>query len=73
MADTHKAFTSIPYDPIGAALSGNIRDLASDLMRAIEQSEPSRERSLAITNLEQAVMWANKGISRTGANAKETN
>lgn len=26
---------------------------------------PSRERSLALTNLEQAVMWANASVART--------
>lgn len=27
---------------------------------------PSRERSLALTNLEQAMMWANASIARNG-------
>lgn len=30
---------------------------------------PGRERSLAVTHLEEAVFWANAGIARTGAAA----
>lgn len=29
---------------------------------AIEETMPTRERSLALTNLEQSLMWAIKGI-----------
>ena len=36
----------------------------SDLYDALEELTPSRETSLAITKLEEAQMWANKGISR---------
>ena len=42
-----------------------LRDLAKHL--AIKMSElcpPSRELSIAMTNLEQAVMWANASIAR---------
>ena len=43
----------------------NIRDKAKDLAYLIEEFCPdSRERSLAITNLEQFVMWANASIAR---------
>lgn len=42
-----------------------IRDEALGLARLIEQSCPdSRERSLAFTQLESAVMWANAAIAR---------
>jgi hypothetical protein len=42
-----------------------IRNLAGDLARLIcEQVPDSRERSIALTNIEQAVMWANAGIAR---------
>ena len=42
-----------------------LREKTKDLSAAIEQScEHSRERSLAITNLEQAIMWANAAIAR---------
>lgn len=37
------------------------RHLAMDIM---ENVPPSRERSLALTNLEEALMWANAGIAR---------
>lgn len=36
-------------------------DLAAQILNLCP---PSRERSLAITNLEQAVMWANAAIAR---------
>lgn len=42
-------------------IRGNARELAD----VINESCPdSREKSLAITNLEQAVMWANASIAR---------
>ena len=43
-----------------------IRDMAGAFARLVcEQVPDSRERSLALTNIEQAVMWANAGIART--------
>ena len=42
-----------------------IRAKAKELATLIVGSSPnSREQSLAITNLEQAIMWANAGIAR---------
>lgn len=42
-----------------------IRDQAKELAILIEQSCPeSRERSLAMTKLEESVMWANASIAR---------
>lgn len=42
-----------------------IRAMAKKLAEYIvEQTPESREQSLAITHLEQAVMWANAGIAR---------
>lgn len=42
-----------------------IRDLAKGIAIFINDVCPdSREKSLAITNLEQAVMWANASIAR---------
>lgn len=41
-----------------------LRSLARDLaIITLETVPEGRERSLAITNLEQYVMWANKGIA----------
>lgn len=42
-----------------------LRHQAKDLARSIILSSPSsRERALAITNLEQSIMWANAAIAR---------
>ncbi|MGH7124894.1 MAG: DUF7681 family protein [Stellaceae bacterium] len=42
-----------------------IREAAGDFALLIAESCPdSREKSLALTNLEQAVMWANAAIAR---------
>lgn len=44
-----------------------LRDMGRELAREIlVRSKPSRERSLALTNLEEAIMWANAGIARNG-------
>ena len=44
-------------------LLDRIKDQAQDLLDTIESAEPGRERSLAITKLEETVMWAVKGIT----------
>ncbi|MCY9720237.1 hypothetical protein M5W76_17665, partial [Paenibacillus larvae] len=42
-----------------------LREKAKDLAYLLDELCPnSREKSLAITNLEQAVMWANAAIAR---------
>jgi hypothetical protein len=42
----------------------NLRTMARDLARLINDSCPeSREKSLAFTNLQQAIMWANASIA----------
>lgn len=42
-----------------------IREKAKELAYLIEEVCPnSREKSLAVTNLEQSVMWANASIAR---------
>ncbi|QDQ03165.1 hypothetical protein FOH38_23495 [Lysinibacillus fusiformis] len=44
---------------------GAIREKAKELAYLIEKECPnSREKSVAITNLENAVMWANASIAR---------
>jgi hypothetical protein len=43
----------------------DIREMAHAFALSLLQNcPPSRERSLALTNLEQAVMWANASIAR---------
>lgn len=41
----------------------DIKDVASNLEWQIERMEPGRCRSLAMTKLEEAVMWAVKGAT----------
>lgn len=42
-----------------------LRDQAKELAFAIvRNTPPSREQSLAITNLEQSIFWANAAIAR---------
>lgn len=44
-----------------------IRSMAHDIAQHIDQVAPdSREKSLAITAIEEAVMWANAAIARNG-------
>ena len=43
----------------------DIREKAKELALLIDEKVPkSREQALAMTNLEQAVMWANAGVAR---------
>lgn len=42
-----------------------IREKAKELAYLIDEQCPnSREKSLAVTNLEQSVMWANASVAR---------
>jgi len=42
-----------------------IRELAKQFANAVQDIVPeSREKSLAFTKIEEAVMWANAGIAR---------
>lgn len=42
----------------------DLRDTAKALaVKILQQVPSSREQSLAITKLEEAIMWANKGIA----------
>jgi hypothetical protein len=51
--------------PTQAAKYINIRDHGHSLARLINEYCPEgREKSLAFTKLEEAVMWANAGIAR---------
>ena len=44
--------------------SQNVRELGVKLALLIDEIIPdSREKSLAITKLEESIMWVNKGIS----------
>lgn len=50
-----------------------IRDLAKGFAIFIDEVCPdSREKSLSITNLEQAVMWANASIARNDDSDKNS-
>ena len=44
-------------------LVDEIKTQAEKLEAVIEDTQPSRHRSLAMTKLEEAVMWAVKGIT----------
>lgn len=42
---------------------GALKDKAAELLQLIHQLPESRERSMAHTKLEEAVMWAVKGLT----------
>jgi hypothetical protein len=53
------------YQPLKESNSGlifKIKESAEQLEDLMRETNPSRELSLAITNLEQAVMWAVKAV-----------
>lgn len=63
--DLAKRFTYHPVKPGQSDTYSNLRDEARALAGHIISVQPeSRERSLAITKLEECIMWANAGIAR---------
>lgn len=65
MSDLERRFTYHPPKGDQAARYVRLRDEAHELAKLIMEACPeSRERSLALTNLDQVVMWANASIAR---------
>lgn len=63
--EINKRFTHHPPKNDQAERYQHIRDLASTLAKAMVSMTPtSREQSLALTKLEESVMWANAAIAR---------
>ena len=66
-ADLKNRFTYHPPKDDQAARYEKLRFNGKNLADMINELAPdSREKSLAITYLEQAVMWANASIARNG-------
>lgn len=60
-----KDFTYHPPKPDQVPRYNEIRDFAGTFAKIIIlKCPPTRERSLALTHLEEAVMWANASIAR---------
>lgn len=63
--DIRNRFTYHPPKGDQAVRYSSIRIEALELARVIDDLAPdSREKSLALTKLEEAVMWANASIAR---------
>lgn len=63
--DIERRFTYHPPKEGQPAKYGRLRDYFKELAYVIEAECPdSRERALALTKLEEAVMWANAAIAR---------
>jgi hypothetical protein len=63
--DLENRFTYHPPKNNQAARYETLRSQAKELAYAIDGACPdSREKSLALTHLEEAVMWANASIAR---------
>ena len=59
------AFTYHTPKPGHPEMYTEIREKAKELAYLIDEISPdSREKSLAMTKLEECVMWANAGIAR---------
>jgi hypothetical protein len=67
MSDIEKNFTYHSPKEGQPEIYKMIRGKAKDLALLIEEVCPgSREKALALTNLEQSVMWANVSVARNG-------
>ncbi len=66
-AEIDVRFTFHPASPEQAKVYQTIRDNAKQLAYLLYSVVPdSRELSLALTSLEETVMWANAGVARRG-------
>ena len=56
-------YTNRDFNPSGSEVVSEIKRLTDELMTYIEQTAPAnRQRSIALTNYEQAAMWAVKSL-----------
>lgn len=53
----------VKFNPSGDSLIHEIKTKANELAKVIEKVEPGRRRSVALTNLETASMWAVKAAA----------
>ena len=68
LGQVNRSFTYHPPEPDQVPRYNELRSEAKRLAEKIITLTPeSREQSLALTNLEQAVMWANAAIARNEA------
>lgn len=64
-SDINNRFTFHPATPNTAAIYEAMREKAKELAAWMDENAPdSRELSLAITNLDQSVMWFNAAVAR---------
>ena len=64
--ELHKRFAYHPATPDTATTYSILRDLFERLATAVDELTPdSREKSLAVTHLEDSLMWANKAVAMT--------
>lgn len=63
--DLAHRFTYYPPNDAKIATHQNIRTLTGDLARQLNEILPDgREKSLAITRLEEVMMWSNAAVAR---------
>lgn len=63
--DIENRFSFHPADQEKGELHEELRDVCKEVAYTIERVVPTgREQALALTNLEQAMMWGNAGIAR---------
>lgn len=56
--------TEVEFNPSGDPMITEIKQASNALAAVIEKLPPSRRRSVALTNLETASMWAVKAAAR---------
>lgn len=62
-----KRFSFHPADDDAASCHEAVRAAARRLaLSVLQATEPGREQSLALTKIEEAMMWANASIAREG-------
>lgn len=65
VSDIEQRFAASPPDDDRGRLHQDIRDMIKETAYALYMIVPAgREWSLVLTNLEQAMMWANMGLAR---------
>jgi hypothetical protein len=64
-ADIEHRFTFHPATPTTGQAHDDVRKSCGELAERLNSLPEGREKSLAITNLEQCMFWANAAIARS--------
>lgn len=70
-AEVQRRFKHYPPGPLEVVVHEGLREAYLELAEEVASMDDSREKSLAITALEESLMWANAHVARNISGRQE--